>query len=58
MEISDILFKRIKVGRNQKLFLGIYVVKIQLICRNFLRNIKSIYINIRSFGVEIHSRTS
>ena len=31
MEISDILFKRIEVRGNQKLFLRIYVVDIRLI---------------------------
>ena len=31
MDIFDILFKKIKVGRNQKLFLRIYVAEIQLI---------------------------
>ena len=31
MEIFDILFKRIKVERNQKLFLRIYVTEIGLI---------------------------
>ena len=31
MEISDILFKRIEVRENQKVFLRIYVAEIRLI---------------------------
>ena len=31
MEISDILFKKIKIRENQKLFSKIYVAEIQLI---------------------------